>query len=428
MDLISPTLTQLSNLLATYNKEHKIKPTSPWYIDNLELTLTQLSQSWQQADFRQARDTIEKFLARLDHNPDPEIQHFVHLTTGAHYCETGELDKAYSSFESALDHLQLAQEKNVSTSQHLIKDDSKRSILSLKKAWCHILGNKVDLAREILAERAEYPTAQLQGHRYVLLAIIGCIEADEALAEDYLLNAAEIYQAQEDYAALAAIRFYQAEVYQIAGAPQECLRHLKQSLQWLEENNYSYLPYWWHPQIIPSLLKKAIEMGCYPKQAKRMLRHYQKASAKFNTRFSQLVDEPNQGKLSPQTQIFTELLYRGDVGIHASEKCRRAMNELFHLIETGFLNEQMLPHLARKIPHGIKGSELNPTILAVFCLHVQNISVSEIATRLSLAVSTVKSYITKIYNAFELSIKNFSRRADRHTLLIEKAISEGYLM
>lgn len=428
MDLLIPILTELSFNSAFQKAYQEVLSDHP---NNIGLDFEQmpstLRQAWQQADFCRAREVVELFSRALDRCSVPEVHFAVHLISGVHYSETGNLDRAITHFRYASAALHICQESRGPRQTAHLEDDSRQTILSSKMAWCYILGKQFDVAREILIEETNFPAVQHQRHRSVLMAVIDSIEGGEVSAETHLWEAEEAYKATNDFAALAAIHLYQARVYLHAGARQQAITCLTSALCWLERENHPYLPYWWHPRITPALLEKAIEVGCYPEEATRILHCYQKALEKIgdnNPQPSTETEEATYPSHHPQ-----RAKHIADVGgINMTEKWRKSKNELARLVEIGFLNEQRLPQLAKKIPHGTKGSQLNPTILAVFGLYAQHISVSEIANRLEIATNTVKAYITKIYNAFELGIRNFSKSTDRRLLLVEKAINEGYLM
>jgi hypothetical protein len=66
-----------------------------------------------------------------------------------------------------------------------------------------------------------------------------------------------------------------------------------------------------------------------------------------------------------------------------------------------------------------------PTPAAVFSLYLRRLSRREVAERLEYSICLAKSYITEVYQIFELPPQEFENREERMARLQEVAQGEG---
>jgi DNA-binding NarL/FixJ family response regulator len=81
---------------------------------------------------------------------------------------------------------------------------------------------------------------------------------------------------------------------------------------------------------------------------------------------------------------------------------------LEELLRENKLRKAALPALQRLFTTAHQRNKPNPVLLAVFGLYVHGATVKEIAARLQRAPSSVRNYITILYQIFELPLDNTS--------------------
>jgi len=86
-----------------------------------------------------------------------------------------------------------------------------------------------------------------------------------------------------------------------------------------------------------------------------------------------------------------------------------------------------LPALQRRFTTAQQRNKPNPVLLAVFGLYVQGATVKEIATQLQRAPSSVRNYITTLYQIFELPLNNASGLQARRKQLRMLAQQQGFI-
>ncbi|MEM7129911.1 MAG: hypothetical protein AAF702_26495 [Chloroflexota bacterium] len=136
--------------------------------------------------------------------------------------------------------------------------------------WAFILDDELDSARSCLEEQPFWANGPNEGHDYMLIAVLDCLEASYDYAEENFHYALAHYMELNDVAMVRIIHLYLAYIEFTSNHSTLFLEHLAQGLR--EDNNESKeLNYWWHPTIMEPVFTQAIIHGHYPKHAKAIL-------------------------------------------------------------------------------------------------------------------------------------------------------------
>jgi DNA-binding NarL/FixJ family response regulator len=96
-------------------------------------------------------------------------------------------------------------------------------------------------------------------------------------------------------------------------------------------------------------------------------------------------------------------------------------------IERGLIAPAMLPLLFQRLRGVRQRDHENPTLVAIFLLHIQGVSSGDIAQRLHRSRSLISHSLQAIYETLGVS-RSQGTRIDQRTALMQAARAEGLLL
>lgn len=244
-------------------------------------------------------------------------------------------------------------------------------------------------------------------------------------AERLLLTGLDHYQETGNDLSAFAVKLHLAYACLHMNRLQDACAYLTPALQWAEQKNVDYFPYWWHPRLVSEVCIHVLKSHCSPAIAKRMLikrlpgeavsllsRELPHASPTTRRRIEDILESLNAASL-PDLSWISDPIIR---------------SVLVELLRSGRLRADHFLSLQRKLTTAQKRNTFNPVVVAVFGLYVHGFGRKEIARRLGRSEPTVRNYITFIYEQFGLhETPMIESRFDRRIKLREVSQKEGFI-
>ncbi|MBI3958736.1 MAG: hypothetical protein HY328_08000 [Chloroflexi bacterium] len=289
-------------------------------------------------------------------------------------------------------------------------------------AWLDVLQARYDQARRRLYMALETADKGQAMSFNVFLAGVFALTDRFREAEDLLADSLHFYLSSGDELSVCATRLHLAYVHLKTDRIATAEEQLTLALAWASEWNVEYFPHWWHPQIVAAVCCHALASSIYPGHAERILVKHTGAAAIPQLRAllghaQSAARQRAADALRLLNQPLTEHLK-----IPGDETVRRILTQM---ITDGQLQPTHLERLARLLTTAHSTEAANPVLLATFGLYTHGASRGEIAQQLGRSESTIRNYITYIYECFGLA--HTGSRLRRRARLVEIAQGEGYI-
>lgn len=296
--------------------------------------------------------------------------------------------------------------------------------LAAQRAWLFLLQDEIALAKEYCAASLQTTDrGQLMSFN-VEQAALFLLDGKADAAESILLDSLDFYEQSTDPLACSAIRMYLAYAAMQKEEPSDTLRHLEAAFSWLATHDINVLPYWWHPRIVAEVCSQALVIDLYPEVASSIL---VQRLAHHSTGALQKLLHADDLDARRRAQQHLSLITGQTMTILAHLADSPAKRVLQELLDEGHLRADNYPILEAELMTAKQRRQPNPTIVAVFALHALDEKRQHIAERLECSVQNVRNYITEIYQHFDLSAEEFTRRVARRKRLAKIARERGFM-
>jgi tetratricopeptide (TPR) repeat protein len=292
--------------------------------------------------------------------------------------------------------------------------------IDVHRAWLAILQEQYSVARPLL-QRALMTQDYGQAMSFnVFQAVLYSLTGRTAEAMELLERSLAFYTQSNDPLSVCTLRLHLAFNHLRKTQPEDAATALDAAFAWMTERRIDYLPHWWHPTIMATLCAHALAEGIHPGVAELILvKHLGNAGI---AAIQPLLRHPElvvrRRALDALESLNADPL--SVLGPIPDDTVRKVLTQL---IASNCLSTTGLPRLCQMLTTAEKRNTPNPTLVAVFGLHVYGATREEIADRLGVSGAAVRNYITLIYKVFELTYdpKQRKQRQDALRALAQQA-------
>ncbi|MFZ1771810.1 MAG: hypothetical protein WAU00_21545, partial [Caldilinea sp.] len=253
-------------------------------------------------------------------------------------------------------------------------------------AWLAVLQGQYDeaecLIRQALAPADHGQTMSFQ----VTLGVIELLTGRRKEAEEHLCESLAFYQHSQDRQATCAIAFHLAYL-QISQRVRSSavIKLLRAELKWLESEDNAYFPLWWHPKLVSRVAALLLTTPEFHALGRRFFRQ-----GYLGEEGVRALRQLYLQSYSAQRAEIAELLgVHGVSPPHETDIHADAGRVVTDAIERGLIAPAMLTLLFRRLRTSQQRGRDNPTIVAIFLLHMQGVATGDIALRLDMSRSSV---------------------------------------
>lgn len=295
--------------------------------------------------------------------------------------------------------------------------------IDVHRAWLAILQEQYGFARPLL-QRALSTQDHGQAMSFsVFQAVLYSLTGRFVEAVELLQRSLAFYQHTNDPLSVSTLQLHLAFNFLQMDQRETANQMLQASLNWMAERRIDYLPHWWHPSILATLCAHALAEGICPHVAEQIaVKHLRDAMVPA---IQPLLNHSEEVVRRRALDIL-ETLQAGPLSMLGPIADATVRQTLEQLIVSGSLTLTGLPVLCRLLTTAEKHSKPNPTLIAVFGLHVHGVPRKQIASRLGISEAAVRNYITLLYRIFGLTY-NPERRRERFQMLREFARQAGLI-
>lgn len=285
--------------------------------------------------------------------------------------------------------------------------------VDVHRAWLAILQEQYSAARPLL-QRALMTQDYGQAMSFnVFLAVLYSLTGRTVDAVDLLKRSLAFYTQSNDPLSVCTLQLHLAFNYLRMAQFNEAATELDAALGWMTERRIDYLPHWWHPTIMATLCAHALAEDIHPCVAELILvKHLGGAVV---TAIWPLLQHPELIVRRRALDVL-ESLNADPLSVLGSIPDDTVRKVLTQLIASNRLSAAGLPRLCQILTTAEKRNTPNPTLVAVFGLHVDGATREEIVDRLGISGAAVRNYITLIYRIFNLTYDPKQRKQRQETL------------
>lgn len=295
--------------------------------------------------------------------------------------------------------------------------------IDVHRAWLAILQEQYSAARPLL-QRALTTQDYGQAMSFsVFQAVLYSLTGRFVEAVELLQRSLAFYQRTSDPLSISTLQLHLAFNFLQMRQQAKANQMLEAALKWMAEQRIDYLPHWWHPSITATLCTHALAEGIYTHVAEQMaVKHLRGVIVRAIQPLLSHADET----VRHRALDILENLNTGPLSILGSIADETVKKALEQLLASGRLTVAGLPALCQMLTTAEKRNRPNPTLIAVFGLHVYGASRKQIASQLGISEATVRNYITRVYKIFGLTYDPEHRR-ERLRMLYELARQAGFI-
>ena len=367
---------------------------------------------WYQGKLAEAIAVADEYQTLADQNAQSNFRVYARLLLGNFYRAGGDYAAAARCYDAAR---VVANEVNFQRYTDWI---------DVQTAWLRILTGHLDEARLFLYAALHNADLGKAMSFQVGLGVVNLLENHLEVADRLLRESLNFYLNSGDVISVCAIRFFLTLTALQANRGDMALAELSQALATMAEHRISYLPNWWHPQLVTSVCVYALQADLYVDVVERLFLLHLGESGAEALRRQQQAD--NQDVRAHARRIL-HLLHGRQVDELAHFSNSPAKRVLTDLLQDGLLRRDGFARLQTELTTAQTRAKPNPTALAVFGLYVNGASRTQIAARVGCTVANVRNYITLIYSYFGLDAGQFTTREARRQALVELARARGFI-
>ncbi len=368
--------------------------------------------AWYRGQFIPAIDTARRYVRLVQRHHLGKQQVYAQTLLGNLYRATHQYDQANETYAAA---------RRLVQRYHF---ERYLPWLDVQESWCALLRGDYEVARRQLQQALDQADHGQVMSFNVNLAIFYLLTERFYIAQDLLNASLEFYSKSGDELAVKLLQWYLALVAIKTAQSATALALLPSIFDWMATQNVTYFPLWWHPQLVGEVCTWALATGTCPVLAERIL--VQQIGHKAIGELQRLQQSVNTVVQERVGNILTTL--QNDLVIDLTHiRDRRVRQTIEELLQSGQLQRQGFTALQLKLTTATQQQRPNPVLLAVFGLYLHDYSQSVIAGKLGRAHTSIRNYITTIYQIFGLSQHEFPSPMLRKRQLVNLAIQSGFI-
>lgn len=302
-----------------------------------------------------------------------------------------------------------------------------RPWVDVQEGWLYALSGDYLTARRLIHQALTTPDrGQLMSFN-VYLALLNLLTAEYVTAETLLRTAQNFYEQSGDELATAVLHLYRAYTLERSGQAERAAVHLEAGFAWLAARHITSFPIWWHGGLVAEICALALRAALHVDLVEHMLAHHVGGVARPALLALLATDDP---LLEQRVRPILALLDAQDerwlawLATIDEAPVRQVLEELFR--QAGLRHEQ-LAELQATLTTAQQHDKANPVLMAVFGRYVQGATIKEIATQLQRAPSSIRNYVTSIYQIFGLAPSDYPSLQARRAQLSHLARQRGFV-
>jgi len=292
-------------------------------------------------------------------------------------------------------------------------------------AWKLALGNQFHQAYNLLYQSQTEATQKQDFVVQFILAVMdslcGCYEN----AEMVLTQAPNIFNQYDDASLAFSAQIHLAYLYLRTERPEHAHTQIKQVLHWLSDMKIAHSQVrWWHPEVMAHILAYAIAHSIQTHTARSI--------------FMLQIGQDGKDALLPYLYIDNAAIQRNVYSFYSTlndtlfelvpKSNNHRVRQIIHeLLRAGDLRPDGFLCLRKTLTTATQQNRPNAALIATFGLYMARYSRSEIAKQLDMSPSSIRNYITTIYEVFNLDQQSHDGQQDRFQHLLEIAKTKGYI-
>lgn len=299
--------------------------------------------------------------------------------------------------------------------------------IDVNEGWLHVLTGDYSSARRLIHQALSTPDRGQMMSFNIHLALLNLVEGNISAAENLLTTTQPFYRQSRSNLAIAVIDLYWADVLNSKGEHASALAHLRSGLDWFATHQIWSFPYWWHPQLVAKVATLALKEDIQSHVVEHMLVRHVGAIAQ--PLLTALLDDPSPAVVQ-RARVVLSLLEDATedwldwVSNVTDVPVRNALERLFRQHK---LRRDNLRAIRQTFSTAQQRGIANPVLIAVFGLYVHGATLKEIAAELERASSSIRNYITVLYQIFDLSKEQYSSLQARRQQLFKVAREQGLI-
>ncbi len=299
--------------------------------------------------------------------------------------------------------------------------------VDVQEGWLYVLTGDYATARRLI-HRALTTTDRGQLMSFnVHLALLNLLEGQVETAAKLLQSAQAFYQQSGDELATAVIDLYLAYTLHQQDQPAVATAHLQAGFDWFAARHITCFPLWWHSPLVAQICVLALRAAMHIDLVEHMIAYHVGTVAR--PLLATLLDE-GDGPLAQRVRPILALLTAKDeawltwLATVEDEMVRQVLETL---LQQNSLRRAKLDELQATLRTAQQREKTNPVLIAVFGRYLQGATIKEIAVQLQRAPSSIRNYVTTIYQIFGLSPAAYASLQARRTALIMLARVRGWI-
>jgi len=291
-------------------------------------------------------------------------------------------------------------------------------------AWNALLQEHPEKAYKLLYHNRETPTREQEYSIQFVLAITDCLRGRYDHVEQTLKKVSAFFLDIQNYLQSCTAQLYLAYLYLQTERSDQARVQIQEALTWLHQTSIDYLPHWWHPEIMAQVFAHAIAYSIHPYTAERIFVKYIGQKGK-DALYTYLYTED----VAIQRNCYTVYSLISDelTDLAPDTSNHYIKQSIRQLLSQGKLRPEGFICLQRTLTTATQRKKPNAALIATFGLYVQRYDRVEIAEALDLSQSTVRNYITTLYEIFDLDQQAYDGQRSRFRHLVAIAKERGFV-
>lgn len=295
-----------------------------------------------------------------------------------------------------------------------------------QEGWLYVLAGDYTTARRLIHQALTTPDQGQLISFNVHLALLNLLGGELTTAESLLRNAQCFYQRSGDELATAVIDLYLAYTLQQSDRQTQATTHLQAGFAWFAARHITSFPFWWHGPLVAQICALALRAALHVDLVEHMLAYHVGAVAR--PVLTAMLDEGDPRLAQRVRPILALLTAEPDAWLTwlAAIDDEPVRQVLETLLRHQRLQRANLAELQATLTTAQRG-KTNPVLIAVFGLYLQGATIKEIAVQLQRAPSSIRNYVTTIYQIFGLDAGDYASLQARRAALWASARKRGLI-
>lgn len=295
--------------------------------------------------------------------------------------------------------------------------------IDAQESWLALLQGDYTAAETLIHRALAVADEGQQMSFQVNLGVVELLTGRAEAAEQRLRASLAFYTRSQDLQATCAISFHLTylQIGQGMRVPL-IMRTLRAGLKWLNSEDNAYFPLWWHPEVVSRVAAFLLTTPEFHALGRRFFRQSYLGEAGVRIlRQMYLQAKPVQRAEIAEMLAAHDASVPEHIAIHAD-----AEQVVADAIDRSVITLAMAPALFHRLRTANQRDRDNPTVVAIFLLHIQGVSAGDISMRLDVSRSSVSHALQIIYESLGVA-RDQGSRIDQRNALRRAAQEQGLI-